>query len=114
MATRYSVGGAFFVGGDLQRPSSTREVQQRRGDVRARERVELRLDARDQRVAEEVRRAEAGRDQPDGEQGDGDAGDLGAQADAAPPSGDRIRLLRQERPPSDQGPRQAVLPALSM
>jgi hypothetical protein len=61
------------------------DVQQAAGLIE-RDRLADRLVALgDLGVAQEHRRAEPGDEQSDGEHGDGDAGDLRAQADAAPP-----------------------------
>jgi len=71
-----------------------RDLEQRRGDIGAGQGIELSLDIGDESRPQKDRRAESGCDEPYREQCDGDAGDLRAQADATPPSGDRIRLLR--------------------
>jgi hypothetical protein len=65
------------------------------GGIRAGEGIDLRVDAVDERVAQERGRADTGGDEADREERDSDPGDLRAQTRAAPPPGDRVGLLRQ-------------------
>jgi hypothetical protein len=87
-------------------------LEQPAGQVGRCERFELGIQICEESVAQEQHRADPGRHETDGEERDGDPGDLGAQARATPPPGDRIGLGRQSGPLSVG--RQAVLPALSM
>jgi hypothetical protein len=93
------IDGHREVAGDLVLRVGRAAVDRRRlevaiDEVAGDQRGQLRLDVGHERGAEQRNRADAGDQQPEREDTDRDAGDLRAQADAPPPGGDRIRLVR--------------------